>query len=165
LQNVHVLIVDDEPLARVALANLLSSGGDVLHFDLAADAIEALSRLKTASYDLVLLDINMAEQRQPERIAIKTNGRILFIKPEEVLSSMRKETMYCFKVRREPTCCVNRFRRWRRSWSLMVSSGSIALCWLIHATLWRFSHIQRAIIVFALGAVRSSGSRGVTRLI
>jgi two-component system LytT family response regulator len=166
LQNAHVLIVDYEPLARAALANLLSARGDVLHFDLAADAVEALSRLSTASYDLVLLDINMAElsgmellqrlhslgnpapsvifvtaheefaiaafcnhavdyvlkpfsesrmneaintalkrseggravkllqtlphlqmiQRQPKRIAIKTNGRILFIKPEEVLS-------------------------------------------------------------------------------
>jgi two-component system, LytTR family, response regulator len=167
LQNVHILIVDDEPLARAALANLLTGRGDVRHFDLASDAVEALSRLTTASYDLVLLDINIAElsgmellqrlhslgnpapsvifvtaheefamaalcnhavdyvlkpfsesrmneaisvalkrsegeravkllqalphlqrmiQRQPERIAIKTNGRILFIKPEEVLS-------------------------------------------------------------------------------
>jgi two-component system, LytTR family, response regulator len=165
LQNVHVLIVDDEPLARASLANLLMARGDVRHFDLAGDAVEALDRLTTASYDLVLFDINMPElsgmeflervnslgnaapsvifvatheefamgagcdhavgyvlkpfsesrmneaisvalkrsegeravklpepqfqkmiQRSPERIAIKTNGRILFIKPEEVLS-------------------------------------------------------------------------------
>jgi two-component system LytT family response regulator len=165
LQNIHVLIVDDEPLARAALADLLMARGDVRHFDATGDAVEALDRLTTSSYDLVLFDINMPElsgmeflervnslgsaapsvifvttheefamaafcnhsvdyvlkpfsesrmneaisvalkrsegdrtvklhepqfqkmiQRPPERIAIKTNGRILFIKPEEVLS-------------------------------------------------------------------------------
>ncbi len=37
----RVLIVDDEPLAQTALANILAARPDVEHFDSANDAIEA----------------------------------------------------------------------------------------------------------------------------
>jgi two-component system LytT family response regulator len=57
----RVLIVDDEPLARSALANLLAARGDVTLSDFAGDAIEALERLTKAPYDILLLDINMPE--------------------------------------------------------------------------------------------------------
>jgi two-component system, LytTR family, response regulator len=57
----RVLIVDDEPLAQTALANILAVRGDVEHFDSANDAIEALDKLATSSYDVLLLDINMPE--------------------------------------------------------------------------------------------------------
>jgi len=57
----RVLIVDDEPLAQTALANILAARGDVEHFDSANDAIEALEKLATESYDVLLLDINMPE--------------------------------------------------------------------------------------------------------
>ncbi len=56
----RVLIVDDERLARAALANVLSARSDVEHFDSANDAIEALKKLATDSYDVLLLDINTA---------------------------------------------------------------------------------------------------------
>jgi two-component system LytT family response regulator len=57
----RVLIIDDEPLAQTALANVLNARHDVESFDLASDAIEALERLEQNSYDVLLLDINMPE--------------------------------------------------------------------------------------------------------
>ncbi len=55
----RVLIVDDQPLAQTALANILSARSDVEHFDSANDAIEALGKLATDSYDVLLLDIDL----------------------------------------------------------------------------------------------------------
>ena len=57
----RVLIVDDEPLARAALANILSANPEVESFDSADDAIEAQERLSKRSYDVMLLDISMPE--------------------------------------------------------------------------------------------------------
>jgi two-component system LytT family response regulator len=57
-ETMRVLIVDDEPLAQTALANILSARSDVEHFDSANDAPEALEKLAIASYDVLLLDIN-----------------------------------------------------------------------------------------------------------
>ncbi len=57
----RVLIADDEPLARTALANILAARGDVEHFDSANDAIEAFDRLANHPYDVLLLDIDMPE--------------------------------------------------------------------------------------------------------
>jgi two-component system, LytTR family, response regulator len=57
----RVLIVDDEPLAREALANTLAARKDVERFDSACDAMEALAKLGEAEYDVLLLDISMPE--------------------------------------------------------------------------------------------------------
>jgi len=57
----RVLVVDDEPSAQSALANILAARADVEHFDTAGDAIEALEKLTKDSYDLLLLDIDMPE--------------------------------------------------------------------------------------------------------
>jgi DNA-binding LytR/AlgR family response regulator len=57
----RVLIVDDEPLARTALAKILAARADVEDFDTATDAIEAQELLSKHSYDVMLLDINMPE--------------------------------------------------------------------------------------------------------
>ena len=54
----RVLIVDDEPLSQMAVANVLSARSDVEHFDSANDAIEALEKLAADSYDVLLIDIN-----------------------------------------------------------------------------------------------------------
>ena len=45
----RVLTVDDQPLARTALANILSARSDVEYFDSANDAVEALEKLATDS--------------------------------------------------------------------------------------------------------------------
>lgn len=57
----RVLIVDDEPLARTALAQILKSRPDVDRFDAANDAIEAQERLSKENYDVMLLDVSMPE--------------------------------------------------------------------------------------------------------
>jgi two-component system LytT family response regulator len=57
----RVLIVDDEPLAQTALANIVASRDDVEYFDSANDAVEALEKLATDSFDVVLLDVDMPE--------------------------------------------------------------------------------------------------------
>ena len=57
----RVLIVDDEPLARTALAQILVGRPDVEHFDSASDAIEAQEYLSKDGYDVLLLDISMPE--------------------------------------------------------------------------------------------------------
>jgi DNA-binding LytR/AlgR family response regulator len=64
----RVLIVDDDRVTQTALANVLSARGDVEHFDSANDAIEALEKLATDSYDVLLLDINMLDLSGTELI-------------------------------------------------------------------------------------------------
>jgi two-component system LytT family response regulator len=64
----RVLIVDDEPEAQTALANVLSARRDVEHFDSAGDTIEALEKLATDSYDVLLLDVNMLDLSGTELI-------------------------------------------------------------------------------------------------
>jgi len=57
----RVLIVDDEPLARTALVNILTARHDIEVVDTAEDGVEALSKLDRLAYDVLLLDINMPE--------------------------------------------------------------------------------------------------------
>ena len=57
----RVLIVDDDSLAQATLAKVLSARSDVEHFDSAIDASEALEKLATDSYDVLLLDINVLD--------------------------------------------------------------------------------------------------------
>lgn len=58
---IRVLIVDDESLARDALVKVLSERDDIAEYETAADALEALERLKNSSFDVLLLDVNMPE--------------------------------------------------------------------------------------------------------
>jgi two-component system, LytTR family, response regulator len=55
----RVLMVDDQPVAQTALANILAARSDVEHFDSANDTIEALEKLATDSYDVLILDIDL----------------------------------------------------------------------------------------------------------
>jgi two-component system, LytTR family, response regulator len=57
----RVLIVDDEPLARTALQQILAARPDVERFDSACDAFEAQEHLSKDNYDVMLLDISMPE--------------------------------------------------------------------------------------------------------
>lgn len=57
----RVLIIDDEPLARDALVDLLSARTDIDKVDTATDAVDALHQLSKKDYDVMLLDINMPE--------------------------------------------------------------------------------------------------------
>ncbi len=74
----RILIVDDEPLARKALGDVLATRNDVESFDTAEDAIEALDKLGKDSYDILLLDISMPEVSGFELLdRIKDSGRAL----------------------------------------------------------------------------------------
>ena len=74
----RVLIVDDEPLARAALARILAARPDVEGFDSAGDAIEAQQCLSTENYDVMLLDISMPEISGLELIdRLQRSGRPL----------------------------------------------------------------------------------------
>jgi two-component system LytT family response regulator len=57
----RVLIVDDEPLARSALEQILLKRNDVEAMDSAKDAVEALEKMQKENYDVLLLDIRMPE--------------------------------------------------------------------------------------------------------
>ena len=57
----RILIVDDEPLARESLTRVLGERSDIDLVDVAADAIEALSRIRENAYDILMVDIRMPE--------------------------------------------------------------------------------------------------------
>lgn len=55
----RALVVDDEPLARTALVNLLSGRADLEEFAEAENAQRALERLNHRPFDVLLVDIRM----------------------------------------------------------------------------------------------------------
>ena len=57
----RALVVDDEPLARTALANLLSTRADIDEFEEAENAGRALAHLNNRPFDVLLVDIQMPE--------------------------------------------------------------------------------------------------------
>ena len=57
----RILIVDDEPLARTALAKLLGQRSDVEKFDVAENAQQAFATLRTGAFYILLLDIHMPD--------------------------------------------------------------------------------------------------------
>src|SRR5258708_21712089 len=96
----RVLIVDDQPLAQAALANILSVRSDVERFDSANDASEALEKLATDSYNVLLLDIEMPEVSRNELVdqLRKQNRSVSFIlfvtaPAEDVIAAFEKHTV------------------------------------------------------------------------
>lgn len=57
----RVLIIDDEPLARKSLEQVLAQRSDVLYSESACDAVQALAKLRERPFDILLLDIEMPE--------------------------------------------------------------------------------------------------------
>ena len=57
----RALIIADEPLARTAIANVLAKRHDVENFESAGDVIDAVSKLSSACYDVLVLDLSMPE--------------------------------------------------------------------------------------------------------
>lgn len=58
-QTVSVLVVDDEPIMRAAVAESLQQMGDKYSIDLASSGGEALSKIQSGSYSLLLTDSEM----------------------------------------------------------------------------------------------------------
>ena len=88
--SLAVLVVDDEPAIRTAVARYLSSLGH--HVDVAASGREALDRLSSRAFDLILLDLRMPDMAGDalyrELIARDAAhaGRIVFITGEDASS-------------------------------------------------------------------------------
>jgi two-component system, LytTR family, response regulator len=59
--DMRVLVVDDEPLTRTALTNLLEQRSDVEKYDIAENAQQALNHLALGAFDVLLLDIHMPD--------------------------------------------------------------------------------------------------------
>jgi len=57
--NARILVVDDEERFRKSMARILKSKGYVV--DEASDGMDALNRLATGGFDVVLLDLKMPE--------------------------------------------------------------------------------------------------------
>lgn len=55
----RALIIADEPLARTAIANVLAKRHDVENFESASDAIDALTKLSSARYDVLVIDFSI----------------------------------------------------------------------------------------------------------
>jgi PAS domain S-box-containing protein len=81
--SLAVLVVDDEPAIRTAVARYLNSLGHLV--EIAASGREALERLRSRSFDLILLDLRMPDMAGDalyrELIArdAALAGRIVFI--------------------------------------------------------------------------------------
>ena len=99
----HVLTVDDEPLAQIALTNILAGRREVEGFDTANDAVEALDKLMHRSFDVLLLDISMPEVSGIELLdQLTAHGRLL-------CPFMLAATMCRCKPVPAPTSCAPRF--------------------------------------------------------
>jgi DNA-binding LytR/AlgR family response regulator len=96
----HVLIVDDEPHAQIALTNVLARRREVEGFDTANDAVEALDKLTHRSFDVLLLDISMPEVSCIELLdQLTALGRLLpsvvFVTPyqQHALAAFNKDAV------------------------------------------------------------------------
>jgi two-component system LytT family response regulator len=58
-ESFHVMIVDDEPLARATLRFLLAKDGEVARISECSDGEQAVARIRAEDPDIVFLDVNM----------------------------------------------------------------------------------------------------------
>ena len=73
----RVLLVDDDPTARLTLKTVLEAGG--YNVDAAASAAEAVGKLDEGEYELVLSDLNM---ESPEAgLKVLAHARMMAYKP------------------------------------------------------------------------------------
>jgi DNA-binding LytR/AlgR family response regulator len=64
-------MVDDQLVAQTALANILAARSDVEHFDSATDAIEALEKLATDSYEIKAEGNYVSLQRESDSYLLR----------------------------------------------------------------------------------------------
>ena len=55
----NILVVDDSALMRRAICDIINSDSNFQATDVCRDGLEAYEKLKTTSYDGVVLDVNM----------------------------------------------------------------------------------------------------------
>lgn len=84
----RVLLVDDDPAARLTLQTVLRAGG--YRVDSAASAAEAVSLLDNSEYELVLTDLQM---ESPEAgLRVLAHARLMDYKPATALITTYSDT-------------------------------------------------------------------------
>lgn len=82
MNNIRVLIVDDEPIARKGIRHLLDEAPDVEIVGECGDGAEAVSAIRKRSPDLVFLDVQMPELDgfgMLENLGVEEGPEIIFI--------------------------------------------------------------------------------------
>lgn len=85
----RILVVDDSMTTRSMIKNILLNLG--YNVDTVVDASEALVKLKSAHYDLILSDINMPKMNGYEFVEILRNDEMYMDIPVLVMSSVQKD--------------------------------------------------------------------------
>jgi CheY-like chemotaxis protein len=88
LDLARVLLVDDDPTARLTLQTVLRAGG--YRVDAAASAAEAVGKLDEAEYELVLTDLHM---ESPESgLKVLAHARLMEYKPATALITTYRDS-------------------------------------------------------------------------
>lgn len=95
----RILIVDDDSSIRTLLSVVASRAG--VEADVAADGVEALEKLRTATYDLIVLDLSMPRMNGFDLVR-ELRGRnprpaviVLTALPERQHQSLDPEVVHC----------------------------------------------------------------------
>ena len=122
-QGARILVVDDEPTIRELITQVFTGTGCTV--DSAHDAHEALEKVKTAEYHLILLDIRMVGlsgielYRALEKLSPLAAGRVIFM-TGDVMGQGTKEF---FEENRVPYV-TKPFDVWKLKQSLLARLGS-----------------------------------------
>src|SRR5688500_19679714 len=81
MECARVLVVDDDPTARLTLQTVLEAGG--YHVDAAASAAEAVGKLEEGQYELVLSDLQMESPQAG--LKVLAHARMMHYKPATAL--------------------------------------------------------------------------------
>lgn len=94
---IKVLIVDDHPVVRRGIRQILEDDPMINLIDEASDGKELLTRMMNQIYDIILLDITL-----PGRSGLDLIGQIKKIQPSTavLILSMHSEEMYAIKALR-----------------------------------------------------------------
>lgn len=87
----RVFIIDDHPLVREGLANLINEQGDLVVCGEAEDSAQAITRLATARPDVALIDISLKNESGLE--LVKSLG-VQFPRVALIVLSMHDEALY-----------------------------------------------------------------------
>lgn len=98
---IRILIADDHNLVREGLRQILASAGDLLAAAEAVDGDEALARVRSGDFDLVLLDLSM-----PGISGIELIKRLRIEKPglRILVLSMHGEQQYAVRAYKAGAC-------------------------------------------------------------
>lgn len=100
LEMPRVLLVDDDPTARLTLQTILEAGG--YEVDSAASAAEAFGKMEEQEYELVLTDLHM---ESPEAgLRVLQHARMMEYKPATALltASLDSDRLHHHSVLVEP---------------------------------------------------------------